>query len=244
MTAKMPILKIMQNKKIAKDVYEMILKGDTSEITRPGQFIQIKIPNFYLGRPISVSDLKGDELTIIYKILGKGTAELARFSEGMSLEVLSGLGNGFMVDDVYEKPLIVGGGVGTPPLYLLAKKLIQKGFKPDVVLGYASKDDVFYEEEFKALGLKVYVTTNDGSQGIKGFVTEAMKNLDYDYVFTCGPVPMLRAVYDMSADGQFSFEERMACGFGACMCCTCESKYGAKRICKDGPVLFREEIIW
>ncbi|MDR1630939.1 MAG: dihydroorotate dehydrogenase electron transfer subunit [Oscillospiraceae bacterium] len=244
MTSKMPLLQITASRRIAKDVYETVLTGDTGAITRPGQFVQIRIPGFYLRRPISVCDVAGDKLIIIYKILGKGTAALAKLPVGESVELLSGLGNGFMVDDVYEKPLIVGGGVGTPPLFGLAKKIIEKGFTPDVVLGFASKDDVFYEEEFRTLGLDVYVTTNDGSYGTQGFVTDKMKDLDYDYVFTCGPMPMLKAVHGVSTDGQFSFEERMGCGFGACMCCTCESKYGPKRICKDGPILFREEIVW
>ncbi len=244
MTDKNPYLTITRTRAIAKDVYEFVLSGVLNEFTKPGQFVQIMLDGFYLRRPISVCDINGNDLTIIFKSVGKGTAALAKYPAGKSLDCLCGLGNGFMVNDIYEKPLLVGGGVGTPPLYLLAKEILKKGIKPVIVLGFSSKDDVFYEEEFKSLGLEVFVTTNDGSYAQKGFVSDKMKELDYDYVFTCGPEPMLKAVYSLAPDGQFSFESRMGCGFGACMCCTCQSKYGAKRICKDGPVLFKEEIVW
>ena len=238
------IFEVISNKKIAKNTYECVLAGDISDITASGQFVNIKLDGFYLRRPISVCDAEDGKLTLIYKVVGKGTAKMAEMTGGEKLLVLSGLGNGYDLSVSGDKPLLIGGGAGVPPMYMLCKKLVAEGKKPSVILGFGSKDEVFYKEKFEALGAETYVTTVDGSDGVKGFVTDAM-NMEYSYFYTCGPEPMLKAVYDKSTtSGQFSFEERMGCGFGACMGCSCKTKYGNKRICKDGPVLVKEEIIW
>lgn len=238
--------KIKSNKKIAKNVYEMVLEGDTTYIVRPGQFINIELDGCYLRRPISVCDYDDKTITIIYKVVGNGTEKMATFEEGQILDILTGLGNGFEVKRSGEKPLLIGGGVGTPPMYNLCKKLVEQGKNPVVVLGFGNIDDVFYEEKFKEMGAEVYISTLDGSYGTKGFVTDIVKDLkDYTYYYTCGPKNMLKAVYDTATtDGELSFEEKMGCGFGACMGCTCETTKGNKRICKEGPVLKKEEIIW
>ena len=238
--------KIKSNQQIAKNVYEMVLEGDTTYIVRPGQFINIELDGCYLRRPISVCDYDDKTITIIYKVVGNGTEKMATFEEGTILDILTGLGNGFEVKRSGEKPLLIGGGVGTPPMYNLCKKLVEQGKNPVVVLGFGNIDDVFYEEKFKEMGAEVYISTVDGSYGTKGFVTDIVKNLkDYTYYYTCGPKNMLKAVYDTATtDGELSFEEKMGCGFGACMGCTCETTKGNKRICKEGPVLKKEEIIW
>lgn len=238
--------KILQNEKIAKDVFKMILEGDTTYVTKPGQFINIEIDGFYLRRPISVCDYTENTITIIYKVVGHGTEKMSEMSQGEILDVLTGLGNGFDVSQSGDTPLLIGGGVGTPPMYKLCKELIANGKNPIVVLGFNSKEDVFYEDELKKLGATVYISTVDGSYGTKGFVTDVISTLQgYSYFYACGPIPMLKAVYNTATcDGELSFEERMGCGFGACMGCTCKTKYGNKRICKDGPVLKKEEVIW
>lgn len=240
------LYEVKSNKKIAKDVYEMILEGDTKYITAPGQFINIELDGFYLRRPISICEYDEKSIKIIYKVVGEGTDTLSKYDAGKKLDVLTGLGNGYDTTLCQNNALLIGGGVGTPPMYMLCKKLINEGKKVYVVLGFNSKEDVFYEEEFKKLGANVYVTTVDGSYGVKGFVTDVIKDLnDYTYFYACGPEPMLRAVYDVTTtSGELSFEERMGCGFGACMGCSCKTKYGNKRICVDGPVLKKEEIIW
>lgn len=241
---KQSMFSILENKLIAPSVYRMRLKGDISDITAPGQFINIKLDGFYLRRPISVCDVGENTVTIIYKVVGRGTQVLSELSEG-SLDILTGLGNGYDLSCSGDTPLLVGGGVGVPPLYLLAKRLRSEGKTPTVILGFNTIDEIFYKDEFKQLGCNVIVTTVDGTFGIKGFVTDAMQDLEYSYVYTCGPEPMLKAVYNVSCtSGQFSFEERMGCGFGACMGCSCKTLYGNKRICRDGPVLVKEEIIW
>ncbi|MCD7797270.1 MAG: dihydroorotate dehydrogenase electron transfer subunit [Clostridiales bacterium] len=239
------IYKIISNKNIAKSVYKMILEGDAQYITAPGQFINIKLANKFLRRPISVCDCDENTITIIYKVVGDGTCIMSQMQSGEALDILIGLGNGYDISKS-EKPLLIGGGVGVPPLYMLAKKLLADNQKPSVILGFNTADEIFYEQEFKELGISVTVATADGSYGVKGFVTDALSSIGcYDYVYTCGPLPMLKAVYDNTdVSGQFSFEERMSCGFGACMGCSCKTKYGNKRICKDGPVLVKEEIIW
>lgn len=235
--------KILSNEKIARDVYKMILEGDTQYITVPGQFINIKLNDKFLRRPISVCDCDDSTITIIYKVVGSGTEYMSTLEEGEILDILTGLGNGYDISKS-TKPLLIGGGVGVPPLYMLAKKLIDAGQRPVVILGFNTKDEIFYEDEFKSIGCDVRVTTVDGSYGIKGFVTDAFPD-DYDYFYTCGPMPMFRAIEKVAVtSGQYSFEERMGCGFGACMGCSCKTKYGSKRICKDGPVLEREEIVW
>ena len=249
---------ITQNEPLAPSTYLMRLAGDTRAITRPGQFVQLAVPDFYLRRPISVCDWRPVEngmLDLIYKVVGHGTAAMAGMQPGDALDLLTGLGNGFDIDErdevtASESPLLLGGGTGVPPLYALAKSLLARLKKPTVVLGFNTAEEVFYRREFEALGVPTIVTTANGGAGVKGFVTDAMRSLGgkYDYVYACGPEPMLRAVYDLceqsGVSGQFSFESRMACGFGVCMGCSCKTKYGSKRICKDGPVLFREEIVW
>ncbi len=239
------IFKIIDNAPLTETVYKMKLQGDVSDITSSGQFVNIKLDGLYLRRPISVCDCEGDVLTLIYKVVGKGTEQMAKMTAGEELNILTGLGNGYDISLSGDKPLLLGGGVGVPPLYMLAKKLIAEGKKVSVVLGFNTKEEIFCEEDFKALGADVFVTTVDGSYGIKGFVTDAMKDIDYSFFYTCGPEPMLKAIFKASAtSGQFSFEERMGCGFGACMGCSCKTVTGYKRICKDGPVLKKEEILW
>ena len=238
------IFKIIENNRIAKDIYKMILSGDTSGIKNPGEFVNIKLDGLYLRRPISVCDVEGDKLTLIYKVVGKGTEAMSVMPEGTELLILTGLGNGYDLSLSGDRPLLVGGGVGVPPMYLLAKRLLSQGKKVSVVLGFNTEDEAFYEDEFKALGCDVTVATVDGSHGIKGFVTDALPD-SYSYFYTCGPMPMFRALNKaVVTSGQFSFEERMGCGFGACMGCSCKTLTGYKRICKDGPVLKREEILW
>ena len=239
------IFKIKTNKNIAKDTFEMVLIGDTSPITAPGQFVNIKIDGQYLRRPISVCDYTSDTLTLIYKVVGVGTKIMSSLTCGVELDLLLGLGNGYNTSLSGQKPLLIGGGVGVPPMFNLCKKLIAEGKKPTVILGFNSSFEVFYQKEFESLGATVYIATADGSVGTKGFVTDVMKNLTYSYFFTCGPMPMFLAIEKIATtSGQYSFEERMGCGFGACMGCSCKTKYGNKRICVDGPVLIREEIIW
>ncbi len=240
---KQGLFEVLSNDKIAKDVFKMVLKGDTQYITAPGQFVNIKLDGKFLRRPISVCDCEDDKLTIIYKVVGDGTEQMSVVETGSTLDILTGLGNGYDITKS-KKPLLIGGGVGVPPMYLLCKKLVENGQNPTVILGFNTEDEIFYEEEFRLLGADVRVTTVDGSYGTKGFVTDAFPD-EYDYFYTCGPMPMFRAIEAKAVtSGQYSFEERMGCGFGACMGCSCKTKYGSKRICKDGPVLVREEIIW
>lgn len=243
---KQSIFTVKSNVCIAKAVYEMVLVGDTSDITASGQFLNIKLDGFYLRRPISICDWDDETVTIIYKVVGKGTEYMATLGEGAELDILTGLGNGYNLEKSGDAPLLVGGGAGVPPLYNLAKKLIAQGKTVKVILGFNTADEVFYEDKFSALGAETFVTTADGSHGIKGFVTNALDAAgNVTYTYACGPEPMLKALYNATGvSGQYSFEERMGCGFGACMGCSCKTKYGNKRICKDGPVLEKEEIIW
>lgn len=245
---KQVILTIAQSAPVARGTVRTVLSGDTSAITRPGQFINILLDNKYLRRPLSVCDcVKGENgsVTVIYKIVGEGTLVLSRLPAGTRLDVLTGLGNGYDTAPAGESPLLIGGGAGVPPMYMLCRELISLGKSVQVIAGWNSADEAFYTEEFRALGASLTVATVDGTMGIKGLVTDAMKNMKYSYIYACGPLPMLKAV-DAAAvtEGQLSFEERMGCGFGACMGCSCKTKYGYKRICRDGPVLTREEIIW
>ncbi|MBR5223225.1 MAG: dihydroorotate dehydrogenase electron transfer subunit [Clostridia bacterium] len=238
------IYKILYNFALTDNVYSMVLEGDTSALIAPGQFVNIKLDGKFLRRPISVCDFNDKTITIIYKVVGEGTAQMSKMKAGETLNLLVGLGNGFNPEKAGEKPLLIGGGVGIPPLYNLCKELLKMGKKPTVILGFNTKSEIFYDKAFAELGVNVIVTTVDGSQGVKGFVTDAFPS-DYDYFFTCGPMPMFKAIEKVAkTSGQYSFEERMGCGFGACMGCSCKTKYGNKRICKDGPVLYREEIIW
>ena len=242
---KQGIYKIISNRPLTDTVFQMVLEGDVSHIKNSGEFINIKLEGKYLRRPISVCDVDATTVTIVYKVVGGGTEQMSEMPVGTVLDVLTGLGNGYDLVPSGDKPLLLGGGVGVPPLYNLAKRLIERGKKVTVVLGFNTKDEIFYENEFMALGDETYVTTADGSYGIMGFVTDAIKDLDYTYFYTCGPEPMLKAVYKTSkTSGQMSFEERMGCGFGACMGCSCKTLTGYKRICKDGPVMKKEEILW
>lgn len=241
---KQGIFEIKENIALTDNVYKMTLQGDITAITAPGQFVNIQLDGLYLRRPISVCDVQGDMLTIIYKTVGKGTKQMAAMRSG-TLDILTGLGNGYDLTLAGDKPVLLGGGVGVPPMYLLAKELIKQGKDVRVILGFNTKNEVFYEDAFQALGCQVTVTTVDGSYGLKGFVTDALKDMDYTYFFTCGPEPMLKAVYRTSVtSGQMSFEKRMGCGFGACMGCSCKTITGYKRICKEGPVMKKEEILW
>ena len=241
---KQSIFEILENKPLTKDVYKMVLAGDTSAITASGQFVNIQLDGFYLRRPISVCDWDDKTLTIVYKVVGHGTEAMSKMGPGVKLDILTGLGNGYNLTLAGDKPVLLGGGVGVPPMYGCAKKLVEMGIKPTVILGFNVKDEIFYEEEFKALGCETIVTTVDGSYGVKGFVTNALPE-NYTHFYTCGPEPMLKAVYKATnTSGQMSFEERMGCGFGACMGCSCKTLTGYKRICKDGPVMMKEEILW
>ena len=239
------IYTVKSNEKLTENVFRMVLEGDTSAVTASGQFINIKIKSLYLRRPISIFDCTENELSIIYKVVGTGTEVMSKMPAGTQLDCLVGLGNGFDISAAGENPVVIGGGVGVPPMYYLAKKLIADGKKVTAILGFNKADEVFGKEDFESIGCNTIVTTVDGSMGVNGFVTDALKDIDYTYVFTCGPEPMLKAIYNTATtSGQFSFEERMGCGFGACMGCSCKTKYGNKRICKEGPVLVKEEIIW
>ena len=242
---KQSIFTILSNEPLTDCVYKMALGGDTDAITAAGQFVNIKLDGLFLRRPISVCDYDEKTLTIIYKVVGKGTEVMSKMAPGQELDILTGLGNGYDLSAAGEKPVLLGGGVGVPPMYNLAKKLIAEGKKVSVILGFNTKSEIFYEDEFKSLGCDVTVTTVDGSYGVKGFVTTALEDMDYSYFYTCGPEPMLKAVHKASrTSGQMSFEERMGCGFGACMGCSCKTLTGYKRICKEGPVMRKEEILW
>ena len=239
------IYEIIENEPLTAAVRRMRLAGDTQYITAAGQFVNVAVEGCYLRRPISVCDVDGECITLIYKVVGRGTEVMSRMRAGESLDLLTGLGNGFSTDNGAQRPLLAGGGVGVPPLYNLAKRLKAQGREVAAVLGFNNADEIFYADEFSALGVDVHIATVDGSAGVKGFVTDAMRRMDFDYVYACGPLPMLRAVCETTeCDGEYSFEERMGCGFGACMGCTCKTTGGAKRICKEGPVLKKNEIIW
>ena len=242
---KQSFFEIISNTALTENVYQMVLRGDTSAITASGQFVNIQLDGMFLRRPISVCDWDCETLTIVYKVVGKGTEQMSAMTAGEKLDILTGLGNGYDLSLSGDKPVLLGGGVGVPPMYNLAKKLLSQGKDVTVILGFNTKSEVFYEEEFKALGCKVIVATADGSHGVKGFATTPLAELDYTYFYTCGPEPMLKAVYKATnTSGQMSFEERMGCGFGACMGCSCKTLTGYKRICKEGPVMKKEEILW
>ena len=241
------IYEIKANEPLTADVHRMILEGDTQWIYRPGQFVNIELDGFYLRRPISICDYDDRTITLIYKVVGSGTEVMSRMTAGAKLDLLTGLGNGFDPAVECRRPLLVGGGVGVPPLYRLAKELSARGREATVALGFNTAAEIFYEDEFRTLGAKVFVSTADGSKGTKGFVTDAIREnaVEFDYFYACGPMPMLRALCECcEQNGELSFEERMGCGFGACMGCSCKTLAGNKRICKDGPVMKREEIIW
>ena len=242
---KQVIFEILSNEALTRDVYRMVLSGDTSAITAPGQFVEIALPGKFLRRPISVCDWAENSLTLIYKVVGHGTEQMAALPAGTRLDVLTGLGNGYNTTLSGENPVLVGGGVGVPPLYALCKKLIAEGKKPRVILGFNQESEIFLAKEFEALGIPTHIATADGSVGTKGFVTDVLKNLHYSYFYSCGPMPMFRAMEAVvTTSGQYSFEERMGCGFGACMGCSIQTKSGAKRVCKDGPVFLREEVFF
>ena len=240
---KQSIFTIVSNDAVTENVYKMVLSGDTSAVTNCGQFVDLRLPEKYLRRPISVCDYNAATLTLIYKVVGSGTEIMASLPVGTKLDVLTGLGNGYDTSFSGDRPVLVGGGVGVPPLYNLCKKLVAEGKHPQVVLGFNTASEIFLADEFKALGVDVYIATADGSVGTKGFVTNVIEKLAYTYFYSCGPMPMFKAMENvMTTSGQYSFEERMGCGFGACMGCTIQTKSGYKRVCKDGPVFFREEV--
>ena len=242
---KQEILTIRENVPVTSCVYRMRLEGVDLEAQHPGGFVNIRLDGLFLRRPISVYDSEPGRLTILYKVVGQGTEQMAAMRPGETLDVLTGLGNGYDLSKAGDTPLLLGGGVGVPPLYLLCRRLIAAGKQVTVILGFNTRDEVFYEQAFAALGARVLVTTVDGSYGQQGFVTDALPGLAYSYFYTCGPEPMLKAVYRATTTGgQFSFEERMGCGFGACMGCSCRTVTGYKRICREGPVLKKEEILW
>ena len=241
---KQSVFTITENAPLTGAVYRLRLAGDTSAVIAPGQFVNIALPGLYLRRPISVSDASDGRLTLIYKIVGRGTEAMAAMAPGQALDVLSGLGNGFDVSLAGDRPLLLGGGIGAAPLVLLARRLRAAGKTVAVVLGFNTRDEIFYEDEFRAMGCDVTVATADGNCGVHGFVTDALPE-EYSFYYACGPEPMLRAVYGRAAgDGQLSFEARMGCGFGACMGCTRQTTAGPKRVCKDGPVFRKGEILW
>ncbi len=241
------IFEIVSNRQLTPLVYEMKLVGDTSAIKRAGEFVEVSIEGLFLRRPISVCDFDNGRLTLVYKVVGKGTAAMATMQKGVKADLLTGLGNGFNAEAAGNTPLLVGGGVGVPPLYRLSRELLAKGLRPTVILGFNRADEIFYEEEFKALGVDVVIATADGSKGVKGFVTDAIREIgkEFDYLYSCGPLPMLKALaQSCSCDGELSLEERMGCGFGICMGCSINTRTGAKRVCKEGPVFKKEDIIW
>ena len=240
---KQVIFEIRSNEALTREVYRMVLTGDTSAITAPGQFVEIALPGKFLRRPISVCDWTENSLTLIYKVVGQGTEQMASLPALTKLDILTGLGNGYDLTKSGDNPVLVGGGVGVPPLYALCKALLLQGKKPSVVLGFNKESEIFLAKEFQALGVPTLIATADGSVGTKGFVTDVLNTLDYSYFYSCGPMPMFRAMEQVvKTSGQYSFEERMGCGFGACMGCSIQTKSGAKRVCKDGPVFIREEV--
>lgn len=244
---KTAVFLIAENRTIASGTMCLTLLGDCGCITQPGQFVNIALPGKYLRRPISVCGVNGEKLTLIYKVVGSGTRALAEMRPGEKLELLTGLGNGFSIEKSGNNPLLIGGGAGVAPLFWLAQALLLAGKQPKAILGFNTADEIFLASELTALGVPCCLSTADGSVGVKGFVTDVLHiaKPEHDYLFVCGPEPMLKAVYNADAtDGQYSFEARMACGFGACMGCSCETRNGSKRICKDGPVLERGEILW
>ncbi|MDR1592095.1 MAG: dihydroorotate dehydrogenase electron transfer subunit [Prevotellaceae bacterium] len=238
---------VISNDRLAPNVFKMVLLGDTHHISAPGQFVNIELPGRFLRRPISVCDYDASTITLVYKVVGAGTQQMSELPVATTLDMLTGLGNGFDTSVSGEMPLLVGGGVGIPPLYALAKRLIDEGKRPQVALGFNTASEVFLYEDFRNLGIDAFLATVDGAAGCRGIITDAIvrHKLQYDYLYACGPLPMLKALYDVTAiDGQFSFEERMGCGFGGCMGCSCRTLNGYKRICTEGPVLFRAEILW
>ena len=241
---KQVIYRVKSNRQIAPSTFELLLDGDTSDIKGPGQFVNIKLDGFFLRRPISVADRADGELTLLYKVVGGGTEAMAELAAGAELDVLTGLGNGFDIEKSTDKPLLIGGGIGCAPLYLLCRELCRRGIRPQVLLGFNTAEEIYYEEEFRRLTPHVTVVTADGSRGKAGLVTDALPD-EYEYFYACGPTPMLRTLADrVKTRGQYSLEERMGCGFGACMGCSCKTKNGPKRVCKEGPVMESEEMIW
>ncbi len=242
---KQQILTVEKNTRIKPNIGEMVLKSESPFDMKCGQFVNLKLRGLYLRRPISVCDIEGEKLTLLYKAVGRGTYDMLDIQPGTKIDTLMGLGNGFDLDISAEKPLLIGGGIGLAPLYLLLKELIKAGKSPSVLLGFANADECYYDDRFKALGANVYITTVGGSRGTRGFVTNALDDIDYDYFYACGPEPMLKAVNAAAkTDGQLSFERRMGCGFGACMGCSCKTITGSKQICKDGPVLKKGEVVF
>lgn len=243
---KQTVMTLTSRRRLTADVFELRFAGDASAVSRPGQFVNIRLPERFLRRPISVCDWEAGSLTLICRVLGAGTRELCGYEPGTEFDMLTGLGNGYDVDASPQRPVLIGGGVGVPPLYGLAKALLAKGITPVSALGFNTAAEQFYVEEFRALGCEVLLATADGSAGEKGLVTALVEKTDCDYCFCCGPTPMLKGVYGLPqlTGGQYSFEERMGCGFGACVGCTVRTTGGPRRVCADGPVFRKEEIVW
>ena len=235
---------VVKNEEIAPGTYYMTIAGDTSQIKDPGQFINIKIDGLYLRRPMSICSYDEESMSIIYKVVGKGTEAMSRMPAGDSFDALSPLGNGFDTEKIPEGALLIGGGAGAMPIYTLAMILRDKGKKPHVIIGFNREEEIFFADEFRDLGVELTIATMDGSVGVKGTVVDAMEKANRPYVCVCGPDPMMKAVAEHSSGGQFDLGARMACGFGACMGCTVITKSGPKRVCKDGPIFDQEEIIW
>ncbi len=233
---------VFDNNQIAQDTYELILRTDEKIDFKPGQFLDLTIDRFFLRRPISICDADGCVITLIYKVVGEGTQSLADIQKGQTCKFLAPLGNGFSLDNLPDKVQLVGGGVGVPPLYLLARELIERDVEVEVILGFRSEKDAFYIPEFYELGCDVKVCTEDGSLGAEGYVTELVEA--DTYIMACGPLPMLKALCAICPQGQYSLEARMGCGFGACMGCSIKTKHGSKQVCKDGPVFVGKELIW
>lgn len=241
------IFKVIENTKVAAKTWRMVLEGDTSRITTPGQFVNLEVEGHFLRRPISLCDAADGKLTLLYDVVGEGTELMSRWKPGHLVDTLTGLGNGFDPDCNVERPLLLGGGIGVAPLLLLARFLVAAGRSPIAVLGFNKAEDIVLVDELRLAGAEVYVATADGSAGTKGFVTDAIREhcLPTEYFYACGPMPMLRALaLGMDCPGELSLDDRMACGFGVCMCCSIKTRSGAKRICKDGPVFKKEELIF
>lgn len=246
--------RILSNDRVATGTYELRLEGPVAGLTTPGQFVTIEIPGFYLRRPFSVADWSEQTLRLFYKVVGDGTEALSTMQEG-KLSVMTGLGNGFDVHAAEtKKPVLIGGGVGIPPLFGLAKRLVNMDKTPLVLLGFNRADELFLVEGFEEIGADVRVATVDGSVGTEGFVTTLFEQAidaigpDAAYVYTCGPMPMFQTLAKemnrLGMDGCFSLEERMGCAVGICMGCSIETTEGMRRVCKEGPVFSKEVLPW
>jgi dihydroorotate dehydrogenase electron transfer subunit len=242
---KQGVFTVADNRPLSRRLSRLRLNGDSSAIAGPGQFVSLSLPGFFLRRPFSVCDWDASGFSIVYEQVGKGTEAMLSLTPGDTLDVLTGLGNGFDLRRAGNAPLLVGGGSGVSPMLGLTRRLLSEGRTPHVILGFSGREDVALLEDFRLIGVCPTVTTLDGSFGLRGFVTDALDDLEPSFFYACGPEAMLRAVSERCAcDGQLSFDARMGCGFGACMGCTRPTRSGPKRVCKDGPVFDKGEILW